>query len=138
MNAHILRQWYLKNFTDTGTKSGKIFCYSLEKQRYVHSNGVSTKGLWWRKNTYSKRNSNKNQRSHEIEKEFSEYESKITSWIDGIIKLLDWMTIEVKGMAPRAKKKRDKGRQEKSQLDRMLEEKKKRSLLFPQKEFPTL
>lgn len=27
---------------------------------------------------------------------------------------------------------------EKSQLDRMLEEKKKRSLLFPQKEFPTL
>lgn len=54
------------------------------------------------------------------------------------MKYLDWMTIEVKGMAPRAKKKREKGRQEKSQLDRMLEEKKKRSLLFPQKEFPTL
>ena len=51
---------------------------------------------------------------------------------------LDWMTIEVKGMAPRAKKRRDRGRTEKSQIDRELEEKRKRSLLFPQKQFPTL
>lgn len=51
--------------------------------------------------------------------------------------MLDGMTIEVKGMAPRAKKRRDRGRKEKSQLDRELEEKRKRSILFPQKEFPT-
>lgn len=47
---------------------------------------------------------------------------------------LDWMTIEVKGMAPRAKKKRTV---KKTEIERMLEEKRKRSLLYPQKEFPT-
>lgn len=41
-------------------------------------------------------------------------------------------------MATRAKKKREKGRQEKSNIDKMLEEKRKRSLLYPQKEFTIL
>lgn len=54
------------------------------------------------------------------------------------MKYLDWFTIEVKGMAPKAKKKREKGRKEKTGLEKELEEKRKRSLLFPQKEFPTL
>jgi hypothetical protein len=40
-------------------------------------------------------------------------------------------------MAPRAKKKREKGRTEKTQIERELEERRKRSLLYPQKEFTT-
>lgn len=48
------------------------------------------------------------------------------------------MTIEVKGMAPRAKKRRDRGRAEKSQIEKELEERRKRSLLYPQKEFPSI
>ena len=90
-HAHILGQWYLKNFTNTWTKEGKIFCYNLEKWKYIDNDGVSTKGLWWRPCTYSQRNKKLNKREDEIEKRFNKDETKITSWIDDLLRELDWI-----------------------------------------------
>ncbi len=87
--AHILWQWYLKNFTDTWTKEWKVFCYNLEKIQYIDNQWVSTKWLWWRSCTYSQRDLQAKKRDDEIEQEFSHIENNVTSWIDTIISILN-------------------------------------------------
>jgi len=90
-NAHILRQWYLKNFTDIWNKNWKIFCYDLEKKKFIDIKWVSTKWLGWRPHTYSRWIKNEKKREDNIEKGFSNVESNITIWIDKIIHILNWI-----------------------------------------------
>lgn len=85
--SHIIPQGHLKNFTITGDKKGKYFCYDIIKDKYIDSNGVTTGGFGWQLYTFSVWDEENKRYNSDIEEEFSRYESQIIAGMDSILKI---------------------------------------------------